>query len=284
MNINLIIPAAGVGQRFTASTGEQSDAPTKVEALLGDQPMFLRSIECFKHRNDVTRIILAVNPDRMEAFRFAHGDRLGFLGVKVVPGGRRERWESVLAALDAVDDDCTHIAVHDAARPLAGMALVDRVFEAAQRHRAVVPGLPVSHTLKRVVDPEGDTSAKQEDDDPLDAVLGDAGKTRIQTQLVAETIDRRHLVEVQTPQVFEADLLRRAYAAIAGEADVSGVTDDASLVEALGEPVRVVEGEAINMKITRSDDLKLAEAYLAASREETAAKSAAKRLFADEEE
>ena len=284
MNINLIIPAAGVGRRFAASSGSRRDAPNKIEAQLGGQPVFLRSVECFKHRHDVTRIILAVNPDQIEPFRFKYGDRLGFLGVKVVPGGRRERWESVLAALDEVEAECTHVAVHDAARPLASVALVDRMLAAAELHPAVVPAMPVSHTLKRLKDPKVEPDGQEENGDPLDAVLGDAGKVKIPTQLVHETIDRQGLVEVQTPQVFEADLLRRAYARITEGADPSRITDDASLVEALGEPVRVVEGEAINLKITRGDDLQLAEAYIAATREEEAAKSASKRLFVDEEE
>jgi 2-C-methyl-D-erythritol 4-phosphate cytidylyltransferase len=280
MQISVIIPAAGSGQRFAASTGDQV---SKVEASLGGRPVFLRSVELFGGRKDVGQILLAVPPDELEPFKFKYGDRLGFAGVKVVPGGRRERWESVLEALKAVDEQATHIAVHDAVRPLASQALLDRLFEAVKTCRAVVPGLPVVGTLKRVATPSADEK-RGDEDDPMDAILGDAGKIDIPTSLVTQTVDRADLVEVQTPQVFEARMLRSAYAALAVGRGADRPTDDASVVEAAGHTVHIVEGEAANLKITRGDDLKMAEAWVAATCEQKAADLAKRRLFADDDE
>ena len=96
--------------------------------------------------------------------------------------------------------------------------------------------------------------------DPLDAILGDAGRTNASLREVEETVDRAGLVLAQTPQVFDAALLRRAYA----QDDLSS-TDDASLVARLGEPVVVVEGDRRNIKITVPEDVELARAVLGAS-------------------
>ena len=279
MKIAVILPAAGVGARFSAAPGSAS----KLEQDLGGRPVFLRAVELFVGRPDVGCIIVAADPKRIDDFKFRWGDALGFHGVKIVPGGTRDRWETVLKALAAVED-CSHVAVHDAVRPLATRALVDRVFEAARSFSAVIPGLPVSATLKRVTD---ETEGRA-DLDPLDAILGDAGKPGVAVRRVTETLDRTDVIEVQTPQVFDLGLLRRAYEPLrAGQLDGAGITDDASLVEALGDPahpVRVVEGEVTNLKITRADDLKLAEAIWATLHQEDQKELAKKRLFSDDDE
>lgn len=262
--ICLILPAAGEGRRFAASSKTSNHPVNKVEVQLAGRPIFLRAIESFKHRQDVVEIILAVPPDSIDQFKFKYGDRLGVYGVKVVPGGKAQRCDTVRHALDTVDPMCTHVAVHDAARPLATTSLIDRVFAAAERHAAVVPAVAVTNTLKRVrrinSAANGDEKAK-----PLDAILNSTDKTLVATRLVEQTIDRTNLVAVQTPQVFKADLLRRAYAQYACSGlDTTKFTDEAGLVESLGEPVHVIDGNVTNLKITRSDDLQIAEALLAA--------------------
>ena len=130
---------------------------------------------------------------------------------------------------------------------------------------------------------EPDAATSGGEADPLDAILGSAGKPPLVLKRVAETVDRRDLVEVQTPQVFEVGLLRRAYAQIEADASLRSVTDDAGLIEALGEPVIVVEGESTNLKITRPDDLKLAAAIHRALHKADEAAVARKRLFGDDE-
>jgi len=151
-------------------------------------------------------------------------------GVVTVTGGP-SRSASVRAGLAAVPPDAGIVVVHDAARPLAGAELFERVVAAVRAGAdGAVPGVPVPDTIKRV----------------------DASGGR-----VVETLDRPALRAIQTPQAFSAAVLRRAHE---GGGDA---TDDAALVEALGATVVVVEGDPANLKITGPDDLRRAEALLA---------------------
>lgn len=248
MRVGVIIPAAGRATRFGGSD--------KLSQDLGGRPLLIRTIEAFGKHESVTSIVVAGPPDDFETFRDRFGATLGFHGAAVVPGGRSERWETVRLALDAVPDDCTHIAVHDAARPAVDAALIARVLDAARLYPAVIPAVPVTSTVKRVGADVETQSA--EDDELADAILGDVGRPTVESQRVVETLDRSNLVAVQTPQVFEAELLRRAYAA----SDLSGVTDDASVVERAGVEVRVVRGDVRNIKVTTREDLHLVRAVL----------------------
>ncbi len=218
--------------------------------------MILRTVELFTRRDDVVSIVVAAPPNELEEFRTRFGAQLGFHGAKLVAGGVVERWETVRNALSAVPDDCTHIAVHDAARPAAPEEMIARVFEAARVHAAVIPGDPVTATLKRVSAEQIDAETE---DAVADAILGEfADATKIKGRYVVETVPRHDLVSVQTPQVFQANLLRRAYA----QADLSGATDDAGLVERLGESVVVVAGDPRNIKVTTPGDLAMVRALL----------------------
>lgn len=260
MNVCVIIPAAGSGQRYqTPDSLVDSGGRSKLDEDLGGRPVLQRTVELFTKRPEVSSIIVAGPHDdaAFEAFRERHGDKLGLLGVKLVQGGKVHRSETVQAALAHVPDDATHVAVHDAARPCAGEGLIERVFAAAEAgHAAVVPGVDVADTLKRVGEDVIETKP-----DPLAAILGDGGggggQEKAAGRRVVETVDRRGLVGVQTPQMFEVGLLRRAYA----QKDLSS-TDDSQLVERLGEAVLVVPGEAQNIKITRPGDITLARAIL----------------------
>ncbi len=279
MKIAVILPAAGSGTRFNPSQSGQKQAG-KIELDLHGRPVFIRCIELFLKRPEVSGVFLAVNPDTIDDFRFRWGDRLGFLGVNVIAGGRAERWETVLNALKQIDESCTHIAVHDAVRPLASKELVSRVFSAAEKYEAVIPGLPVVSTLKRI-DPD---ATDTERNDPIDAILGGDVGFRLIGQ-VMQTVGRNNLIEVQTPQIFEAKLLRRAYEQIeSGKLDADGITDDASLIESLGHPVRVVDGESTNIKITRPEDAEIAEAIVTRRDQSQAKELAKKRLFGDDDD
>jgi len=286
LRVAVILPAAGTGSRFAAGHDYHG---SKIEYPLAGKAVFLRSVDLFARRKDVSQMVLAVAPDEVEAFRFKWEAQLAAFGVQIVPGGKAERWETVQRAIDAVGEDATHIAVHDAARPLATQTMIDRVFAAAERLAAVIPGVAVSDTLKRVEDmTEAEPGMTDGSDDPADAILGVETAPGADAQVIVETVPRAGLVGVQTPQVFEAGLLRRAYAALAGgELDATaggGVTDDAALVEAIGQRVFVVEGERTNMKLTRAEDLEVMAA-LAEKRDAAAARTnAAKRLFLHDDE
>lgn len=257
MKIAIIIPAAGFSRRYTEAAGFEGPR-SKLDEDLGGRPVLHRTIEAFTGYDAPDRTlapVIVAGPHDEAAFaefKMRHADKLMILGVQLVRGGETHRWQTVRAALDAVPADATHIAVHDAARPCVSEQLLDRLFDAAARHPAVAPGLDITDTIKRIAaEPLADDAS-----DPLAAILG-AERKGPGLRAVAETLDRAHTVTVQTPQVFEADLLRRAYA----QADLTS-TDDAGLVERLGERVVIVEGDAANLKITHPIDLKLARAIL----------------------
>lgn len=262
MRISVIIPAAGSSSRFNQHNSEALDvlgAPkSKLDEDLGGKSVLQRTIELFNTRDDVCQIIIAgpYDPDAFIAFKAQHADRLSLLGAKLVQGGRHHRWESVQAALGVVDSESTHVAIHDAARPATSRALIDRVFEAAQRHDAVIPGVRVSDTLKRVdeepIEDQGGT-------DQIAAILGDETKTPM--FVVNGSIERAHAMGIQTPQIFERALLIRAYA----QDDLSS-TDDSGLIERLGHRVIVVEGEPTNMKLTHANELPLLRAIMGVKR------------------
>ena len=239
----VILPAAGKSSRF----GEA--AQKKVFVELDGRAVWLRAAEPFLGREDVGQVIVAVARGDRERFLARFGANLAFHGIAVVEGGA-ERADSIARALEVVDPSCDHVAVHDAARPCVPAELIEAVFRAAREHGAALPGLSVTDTLKRV------------------------GADRV----VAETVPRAGLVAVQTPQAFRRDVLVRAYAErhrLGQEA-----TDDAMLVEAVGQRCVVVEGSALNLKITAPADLRLAEAILKARPEPNREKPA--HPFADE--
>lgn len=258
MKLAVIIPAAGASRRFSeahaGATGADPGAPSrsKLDEDLGGRPVLHRTLELFANHPAVIAIVVAgpADPGAMAAFKARHGDKLGILGAKICAGGLSHRYETVRNALAEIPEAATHVAVHDAARPAASPELIERVLEAAAHHPAVIPALPVSDTVKRV-----DPAAIAPPVDPLAGILGTAPKA--QWHAVKQTVDRADLVAVQTPQVFRVDVLRRAYA----QANLDS-TDDAQLVERLGEAVIVVPGERRNIKITLPDDLVLVRALM----------------------
>lgn len=256
MELTVIIAAGGRSARYSEGEGTGGlGGRSKLDEELGGRPVLQRTVELFAKRDDVAQVIVAGPAEGYDEFVLRHGDKLGLMGVVLCKGGESHRYETVRNALEHVSPSATHIAVHDAARPCTPLDVIERVLEAAREHDAVIPGVDVSDTLKRVSADRVEAGA-----DPLDAILGGAGKTVTGLRRVEETVDRDRLVMGQTPQVFEAGLLRRAY----GQDDLSS-TDDAGLVERLGEAVMVVEGDPRNIKITRRADMGVARAVLGVS-------------------
>ena len=260
MKFAVILPAAGSSSRYSATGGLRH----KLDEDLGGKSVLHRTVELFtkfKPREGSIASIIVAGPAQDEPFaefKDRHADRLSLLGATICRGGATHRWETVRNALALVPADCTHVAVHDAARPCATPELLDRVFDAARRHPAVIPAIDVPDTIKRV----RDTGEVEVDDDPAASILGLAPKRRA-VRVVEATVPRENLVLVQTPQVFEVGLLRRAYA----QPDLSS-TDDASLIERLGASgdasarVTIVEGESSNIKLTKAADLAFARQLL----------------------
>ena len=276
MKTTVILPAAGIGKRF--ATRDRASA-SKIEFELAHKAAFIHAIERFHGRADVGQILLAVHPDRLDDFSFRWADKLSFLGVKLIAGSSTERWATVKAALDEVADDATHIAIHDAARPCASHQLIDRVFEAACRLSAVVPGLPMSDTVKRV----GEADIPEQSADLLDAIFGDAASPTANALPITETVPRQDLYRVQTPQVFERSLLVDAYTSLTHK-NAEGITDDASVVERFGEPVYIVEGDPLNLKLTHPQDAELIEAVMKMREEQDAKQAAVKELFGEDDD
>jgi 2-C-methyl-D-erythritol 4-phosphate cytidylyltransferase len=193
----------------------------KAFVCLGTDSLLTRSVDGLRASGAVDRIVVIVPTELLDAARRHVGD-----DVAVVAGGL-ERTDSVRAGLAAVGDAAV-VLVHDAARALTPPTLIARVVAEVRAGRsAVIPVLPVVDTIKEV--------------DIMGAVVG--------------TPDRASLRSVQTPQGFDADVLRRAYDATT---DIS--TDDAGLVERIGETVHTIVGDALAFKITTPLDLLLAEA------------------------
>ncbi|MFT3661102.1 MAG: 2-C-methyl-D-erythritol 4-phosphate cytidylyltransferase [Gordonia sp. (in: high G+C Gram-positive bacteria)] len=210
-----LIPAAGRGVRLGLER-------PKAFVELNGRTLLARSVAAVRASGVVDEVVLVVPPELVDVVRGEHPE------TTVVAGGA-ERSDSVRAGLAAAGD-ADLILVHDAARALTPPSSFTAVVEALRGGRdAVVPGLPVVDTLKRV----------------------DADGT------VRDTPARGTLRAVQTPQGFAADVLRRAHA---GAAEA---TDDAGLVEALGVPVQVIDGDALAFKITAPHDLRLAKLLLA---------------------
>lgn len=252
MKVALILPAAGSSTRYNSADALLGSSRSKLDEDLGGRPVLQRTVELFHTRPEIDTIIVAGPHDREQFADFAlrHQDKLTLLGAKLIQGGASERYETVQAAIEHVPEHCTHIAVHDAARPGTPADLIDRVLDAASRHSAVIPAIPVGDTIKRVHDdPIDDPGA-----DPLAGILG-AGSEPIHA--VDQTLERKGLMQVQTPQIFERELLLRAYA----QDDLSS-TDDSGLVERLNERVVVVRGDERNLKITRPGDTEVLRAVL----------------------
>ena len=213
-----------------AGRGERlgSDRP-KAFARLGGRPLLAESLERLDNSGWIDAIVIAAPPDWEEPSILV-AEEIAATKVSSAVTGGESRSESVRLALDEVPEEAAVVLVHDAARPLLSEDVIERVLAPlSEGWDGVVPAVPLADTVKRV---DGDR--------------------------VVETLSRDDLVAVQTPQAFLADALRRA---VAG--DVSAATDCASLVEAQGGRVKVVEGDPRLLKVTDADDLALVESWLA---------------------
>lgn len=200
----------------------------KVMAPLGGEPMILRTVRTFQNCGAIKEIVIVTREDLILPITELCG---GFDKVRAVVRGGDSRQASVKLGLSAFTDKMELVAVHDGARPLVSEAVIDRTVRAAHTYGGAAPVVSVKDTIK----------------------VFEGG-------FIASTPDRETLRAVQTPQVFDLDLLRGALE----KADKDGVavTDDCSAVERLGLKIRLVEGEERNLKVTTPMDLKIAEMLL----------------------
>ena len=200
----------------------------KVMAPLGGEPMIARTVRAFQNCDAVSEIVIVTRPDLILPITELCK---GCSKVTAVVAGGNSRQESVGNGLNALSKDIKLAAIHDGARPLITWQLIDWVIRAANTYGAAAPAIPVKDTVKTV---EGG--------------------------IVVNTPDRSKLRAVQTPQVFDIDLLKGAL--LKAQQDGAEVTDDCSAVERLGMKVKIVEGDEKNLKVTTPMDLKIAEMLL----------------------
>ena len=197
----------------------------KVMATLKGEPMIVHTVRAFEACDAISEIVIVTRPDLILPITALTA---GFKKVTTVVAGGSSRQESVSLGMNALSDKCELAAIQDGARPLVTWQLIDRVVRAAHAYHAAIPVIPVKDPIK---------------------VCNSA--------LVVSTPDRATLRAVQTPQVFDFDLLRGALKKAAE--DGAEVTDDCSAVERLGMSVKTVEGDERNLKVTTPFDLKIAE-------------------------
>lgn len=187
-------------------------------------------------RVEAVEQIVVVAPEGWEkaATKALRQAGIGAKAAQIATGGR-QRPESVRAGLGAVSDEAEIIAIHDGARPLVSVELIERCLKAAEERGAALACGASTDTLKRVDE---------------------------ERRVVVATLDRREIWQAQTPQVFRREIIEAAYERAGRAAD--GVTDDAMLVEAMRIEPAVVESLTCNMKVTTEEDLAMAEALLKA--------------------
>jgi 2-C-methyl-D-erythritol 4-phosphate cytidylyltransferase len=231
MRVSVILPAAGLGTRMGRAQPEKNGTSRKQFMLLDGLPILLHTVRKFLACPAVAEIVVALRAEDIEWVREMLGGESPACPVRLVEGGD-SRQESVENALAAIAPDTTLVAVHDAVRPFIDLETLDKVLGEADAAGAAIVGIVPVDTVKQV-----------------------------HRNKIRATIPRDHLVLAQTPQVFRADLLRRAFAK-AREDGVTG-TDEASLVERLEQvEVSVVLGSDRNIKITKPTDMELARLFL----------------------
>ncbi len=220
--LTAIIVAAGDSRRMGFD---------KLFAAIAGKPVIAHTISAFERANSVNGIIVVAREDRHDEIKTMAGDE-NFKKVRsIIPGGEY-RQDSVRAGLEHLDSATRWVAVHDAARPLVTPEQIECVFQQCANHAAAALAEPVNDTLKRA-----------------DSNL-----------LVSASVDRDQLYAMQTPQVFERQLIEEAYRAVYAE-NIS-VTDEVSAVERLGREVVLVLNDDFNFKVTYPRDLPVAEFIL----------------------
>lgn len=224
--VTAIFPAAGQGKRMQAGMN-------KVFMELAGMPIFVRTLLKFSQCSAIDKLVIVVGKDEVEFISDVISRVDGLKPYKVVAGGS-ERQYSVRNGLLAADSATDVVLVHDAARPLITEDTILATIEAARNIGGAVAGVPAKNTIKIC-----DSNA-----------------------MVQSTPDRNTLWEVQTPQGFRYDILMKAHEL--AEKDNFLGTDEASLVERMGSPVKIVMSSYKNIKITTPEDLDIAEAFLQA--------------------
>ncbi len=220
-----VVLAAGSGKRMGTKVHKQY-------LLMGGKPVLYYSLRAFQDSKRIDEIILVCGAGEEDYCRQDIVEKYGISKArKIIPGGA-ERYDSVWNGLKETREG--YVYIHDGARPFVDEEIIERAYECVSEHHACVAGMPSKDTVK----------------------IADPGN------IVTVTPDRSSVWIVQTPQVFDTELIRKAYALLMEKEAVS-VTDDAMAAEQmLGVPVRLFYGSYENIKITTPEDLEIAEVFL----------------------
>jgi 2-C-methyl-D-erythritol 4-phosphate cytidylyltransferase len=225
MKVTAIIPAAGNGKRMKSNHA-------KPFIKIGRKEIICYTLRAMEQIPYVSETIVAVSQENISRVRRII-KREGVLKVRKIVEGGRYRSNSVFNALEAAEGEPGFILIHDCARPLIEKNIIERTIKAAFKYGCAIAAVRVKPTIKR----------------------GFERKLFIQ-----DTLRRDCLWEAQTPQVFRADILKKAY--MTAGRSISSFTDDAGVVEHAGYRVKIVESSYRNIKITTQEDLIIAEALL----------------------
>ena len=221
--VSAVIVAAGKGIRM-------NDAVRKQYLPLAGRPVLAHSLTLFENCNLINKIILVVPEDD---FDYCRNNILPMLKSKInLVAGGRERQDSVYNGLIAVGENNGIVIIHDGVRPFANNEMLESCIRGAKKHGACIVGVPIQDTLKKI------------------SILNN----------IEKTIERNNIWLAQTPQAFRYEIIRKAHEN-AKLKEYTG-TDDAFLVEQIGNPVKIVKGNKNNIKITTREDLKLARVML----------------------
>ena len=223
--ISAIVVAGGSGSRMGTSTKKQY-------LKIKDKEILVYTVECFQNMPEIQEIVVVTGKEDITYVEKLLKDTYKLNKVSYIVAGGKERQDSVYNGIQAADEKSDYLVIHDGARPLITKEVVRAGLDMAYAHRASIIAVPVKDTIK-LVSKDGKVEA---------------------------TPDRSSLWSVQKPQIFEKELIIHAHE-YSKEQGLS-VTDDSMLVEAIGVPVYIVEGEYTNIKITTPEDLIIAEKML----------------------
>lgn len=225
--VTAIFPAAGASRRMGGNTN-------KIFLELGGEPILLRTLKTFSNSPRINFLIVVVGENEVDAVENLLESANALKPYRVTVGGS-ERQYSIANGLKLLPDDAEIVLVHDAARPLVSLQVIEDVIDAAEKFGGAIAAVPEKNTIK-FIDAEN---------------------------FVTYTPPRSKLVEVQTPQGFRRELLVKAYEQAAADKFLG--TDDSSLVERIGDKIKVVTSDYRNIKITTPEDLKIAESLISSA-------------------
>ena len=220
---SVIIASAGLGKRFSSKIKKQFQ-------IVADKPVLFYSLKGFQNSSFIDEIILVISKEDINTVEKEIVKKHSFTKVSKIVEGGTERQFSVRNGFSALENSTRLVIIHDAARPFINVNTIESLINEANNSGAAITAIKIKDTLKKCF--EGSTE-------------------------VTETLPRNNIWRSQTPQAFRYEVLSKAYKQI--DITKKKITDEAQLVELIGQKVKIVEGSEFNIKITTDEDLILAE-------------------------